>query len=243
MITPLIGQNNEIMNLLESLYKNKEYFVKLNKIKERMKLAYPYANAQYDDIEGEILSLLFLHTKPKRVFEFSPCGGWSTLYMLNSMKENGTQGLIKSFDLHDQSTYTINKFPEFKGMWELVLGDVKNNYYMFDESIDYLFIDSDHSSEFAEYYCENLLKPLLQKLRKNNKKIFVSIHDIFSLHEAPTHEGGVVINFLAENGINYFSPRNIKHVKQIAKIRNELGLDKSLIHHATTNPSIFFILG
>jgi hypothetical protein len=197
---------------------------------------------QFDDIEAEIVCLILMHIKPKKIYEFSPCGGWSTLYMLNTLDLLKIDSKIDSFDIQNICTININKFNNLKDKWQFHLGDVQKEYINFPDDIDYLFIDSDHSYNFTKNYIENLLNPLLIKLKNKNKKIFVSVHDVFHSNK-PSEEGVLVIKFLEKNNIEYFSPLNDNHKNNILQLRLSNNVDTNLVHHATTNPCIFFILG
>lgn len=236
------GKCDSFMNLLGGLYTNDEYIRNLNEIKNRMRKVHSITSPQFDDIEAEIVCLLLMQSKPKLIYEFSPCGGWSSLYMLNTLDLIMNNSKLVSFDIVDKCTETINLF-HFSDKFEFHLGNVEDNYSSFTEDIDYLFIDSDHSANFTKKYIDNLLTPLLLKLRKINKKIFVSVHDVFHTHN-PSEEGELVIDFLKKNNIEYFSPLYHEHRETLSSFRNNNTLlDKSEVHYATTNPCIFFILG
>ena len=43
---------------------------------------------QFADTEAEITMLLLLEFKPKKVVEFSPCNGWSTALILDTLNHN-----------------------------------------------------------------------------------------------------------------------------------------------------------
>ena len=86
------------------------------------------------------------------------------------------------------------------------------------------------------------MNPLLIKLKNINKKIFVSLHDVFHTN-IPSEEGKLVIEFLKKNNIEYFFPLNDFQKNNIEKFRNNSNLDKTSVHYAKTNPCIFFILG
>jgi hypothetical protein len=238
-----LGKSDFFINLLENLYGNDSLIVKLNEIKNRMRQFRSYTNPQFDDIEAEIVCLILMVLNPKTIYEFSPCGGWSTLYMLNSLDViNNTECKVHSFDINDQCSSTINKIDKFKNRWVFNLGNVEDKYATFSEEIDYLFIDSDHSEGFAKKYIEELLNPLLIKLRGVNKKIFVSVHDVFH-NNFPSEEGKLVIDFLDQNKIEYFSPLYDSHKLDIQRFRDAANLDKNSVHFSATNPCIFFILG
>lgn len=238
-----LGKNDYFLYLLENLYGNDIFIDNLNEIKRRMRLVHSFSRPQFDDIEAEIVCLILMYLNPKKICEFSPCGGWSSLYMLNTLDVmKNTECHLHSYDIIDNCTSNINNFTDLKNQWSFYLGNVEEKYIHFNEDIDYLFIDSDHSAEFTKKYIDELLKPLLIKLRNINKKIFVSVHDVFHSN-IPSDEGKLVIEFLNKNNIEFFSPLNDYQKDIIQNLRNNSKLDKNGVHYSTTNPSIYFILG
>jgi hypothetical protein len=235
-----LGYNEEFMNIIKDAYNNTLYISNLNEIKKRMRKIYANCIPQFDDIEAEILCLILMYLKPSLIYEFSPCGGWSTSYMLNTIDIMKIDCNINSFDIIDNCTHNIND--ELKDRWHFHLGNVENEYDKFTDKIDFLFIDSDHSAEFTKKYITNVLEPLLISCKNNNKKIFVSVHDVFHT-PIPSDEGKLVIEFLEKNNIKYFSPNNNIHKNDINSLRNNNNLDTDIIHFAPNNPVIFFILG
>ena len=205
---------------------------------------YSIAQPQFDDVEAEILCLLIMHFRPNKIYEFSPCGGWSTMYMLNSLLySNNISAKIQSYDIHDKSCNLIKKFDKLLPLWDFHLGDVLKEFKNFDLNMDFLFIDSDHSGEFAKKYIEDLLEPLLYHTKKNRRRVLVSVHDVF--HEKKpkiNEEGEIVINFLDNNNIKYFSPNNIEHCSEIEDLRYNSDTVCPNIHFAQFNSGIFFIL-
>jgi predicted O-methyltransferase YrrM len=204
-----LGKSDYFLNLLEKLYGNNTFINNLNEIKKRMRGLDKYATCpQFDDIEAEIVCLILMYINPKKICEFSPCGGWSSLYMLHTLNVmNNTECQLHSYDIIDNCTSNINKFNDLKNQWNFYLGNVEEQYIHFNEDIDYLFIDSDHSASFTKKYIDELLNPLLIRLKNSNKKIFVSVHDVFHSN-IPSDEGKLVIEFLEKNNIEYFSPLN-----------------------------------
>ena len=237
-----LGKSDSFMSLLSDLYRNPANIEMLNEVKRRMKRAHSH-RAMFDDIEAEIVCLLLMHTNPSLVHEFSPCWGWSTLYMLNTLDVmKSPTGRVVSFDIEDNCTKTIHAFDTLANRWEFRLGNVENEYKTFTSDIDYLFIDSDHSTEFAQKYVDELLTPLLAQLKAANKKIFVSVHDVFH-SPVPKEEGAVVIRFLETHGIEYFSPANSLHKPVLDGLRHASALNTSTIHNYFANSCIFFELG
>ena len=216
--TCTLGKSNYFINLLEKLYGNDILINNLNEIKKRMRIVSNYTIPQFDDIEAEIVCLILMFLNPKNIYEISHSNDWSRLYMSNTLDiTNNKECIIHSFDDNDK-------------------------YIYFNEDIDYLFIDSDHNESFAKKYIDQLLTPLLIKLKNINKKIFVSVHDVFHSN-IPSEEGKLVIEFLEKNSIEYFYPLNSFQKNDIKRFRNNSNCDKEIVHSTKTNPCIFFVLG
>jgi len=243
-----LGRNAELMNLIRRLYSNASNIARLNQVKTRLRDAYNNKGygqfAQYDDVESEIICLLLMHINPKSVYEFSPCGGWSTLYILNTLNViGGDDCKTHSFDIADLAGNNLKMFPSIIKNWTFHLGDVQDQYHTFTSDIDYLFIDSDHSSQFTARYVTEVLTPLLpeNRTKNENKKIFVSVHDVFHT-TTPSEEGSIVIDFLKKHGISYFSPRNSHHLSEISELRRQNKVNTETIHYYNADTSIFFVL-
>jgi predicted O-methyltransferase YrrM len=266
-----LGHNPELLSLIEDLYHT--HGADLNHIKDQMREVYTSTTIrpQYDDIEGEITTLLLLFFQPKQIFEFSPSHGWSTLYMLNAIQmyqrknrasrlllsasesesESEERVELHSYDLEDYCSDSVSaKFPSLTDpdssiKWTFKTGDVRDafetDFLSADPPIDYLFIDSDHSEEFVQYYIAHLLIPMLQRVREAGSYVVVSVHDCFC-DGVLTHEGAEVHNFLQLHDIPYLNLNNDKHQAEIRAIRDEVDFSKDPIHFCNHNPSIYFIL-
>jgi len=249
--------SNEFIHKLYITYKNELYnFRNRNKLKVQH-LAYAHKSHhtyQYDDIEAELTFLFLLHIKPKNIIEFSPFCGYSTSIILDALTINNNNATLSSFDIIDNCSTMINRLNYDKAKWNFELGDVTQKFRNWNlQTIDYLFIDSDHSKDFAISYINNLLRPLLKKCQDDKKHVLVSVHDIF--HGRPNEpvddEGKQIINFLEDNNINYYSPSRFSsrgNHNFLMNLRNSLNF-KELIkntHHPTipdnSNSSIYFIL-
>lgn len=189
---------------------------------------------RFDDIEGEVTYLLIREYKPLTVVEISPGGGWSTSWILNAIKENAS-GRLYSYDLTDRCTGTVpSELSE--GRWTFFKGDVKMNLGALPRAIDYLFVDSEHSADFARWYIRNLFP----KLRTGSP---VSVHDVFLPGDFGYTEAGVILEWLRHKEIEYFtaSPSKDKAVfDEIASVKNELGIQR-LIQPYEFNSAIFFL--
>lgn len=220
---------------------------KIRKIREQMKKRYaPHWSPQFDDTEAEITCLLLFCFKPKKVIEFSPYCAWSTSIILDALAENKNDAILTSYDVIDSCLENLQP----SNRWNFVKGDVQQQYANWNLSnMDYLFIDSDHSREFALHYVDNLLAPLLRECRNQNKQLPVSVHDVFHRVIA-SDEGQMVINFLHRNGIRYYTAACTKeNYYELVQVKKALGIDE-VIHKSCgrveletqANSAIFFIL-
>ena len=129
---------------------------------------------QFDDTEAEITAMLVLEHKPRTIYEFSPCAGYSTGVLLDSLSlVNGNDAHVRSFDIHNSSYVNWMEHGVPKNVhWHFHLGDVRDEYSQWDlGDIDMLFIDSDHRVEFAQTYIDDLLTPLLSYARESKKEL------------------------------------------------------------------------
>jgi len=190
---------------------------------------------QLDDIEAEITYLRLRDSKPDTVVEISPCGGWSTTWILRALHDNG-KGHLYSFDLVDLATKNVPK-DLAEGHWTFFQGDVTKNLSGLPATIDYLFLDSDHSTRFAEWYVEHLLS----RLKPTTP---VSVHDIFhnALPDGFSGEGTVIMDWLQSRKKDFFTASPAKepaHYQALVKLRTEQGL-AAPIHADIYNSMIFF---
>ena len=189
---------------------------------------------RFDDIEAEITYLLIREFRPGTVVEISPADGWSTSWILNALKDNGT-GRLWSFDVVDNSTRNIP--PHLSGnRWTFFQGDIRENTDKLPEKIDYLFIDSDHSAEFARWYIGHLFPRIAAGTP-------VSVHDVFQSAEWHFPEKEVILDWLKGRGIGRFSASSVderKVFEEIDRCKKRLNI-AGPIHRSTINPAIFFI--
>lgn len=189
----------------------------------------------FGDLEAEITYLLIRESKPKSIVEFSPASGWSTSWILSALRDNGS-GFLTSIDLRNDSEKMLPK--ELTQLrWKLILEDVhKVNFDLF-KNCDYLFIDSDHSKDFAEWYISAIF-PLIKRDTP------VSVHDIF-LRKEVYGEISILLNWLKSNNISYCSPSKyvsgqFSILSDIMKSRREIGLTKFI--HKYRDSAVFFFI-
>jgi predicted O-methyltransferase YrrM len=192
---------------------------------------------QLCDLEAEMTYLLIREYRPVTVLEISPASGWSTSWILHALKDND-QGTLYSYDLVESSIHIIPKWLS-EGRWKFFQGDVTKNMALLPAKVDYFFIDSDHSAEFAHWYIDKLF-PLYKK------GIRISAHDILKWAHEPGwgEESLVLCSWLAKKGARCMTASRAmkkKGYNAITAARRKLGLD-ALIQTANYNSMIFFTL-
>lgn len=116
-------------------------------------------------VDGELVYMLLREMDARNVIEFSPNQGYSTAFLAQALVANGSEKLVATFDLE--------LYPKFvsrmQGLGLDALfhkGDALVNIprYLAEHDlvgrIDFCFIDSDHSYDFARRYCAEIM-PLL----------------------------------------------------------------------------------
>jgi len=191
---------------------------------------------QLDDVEAEVTYLLVRQFRPCSIVEISPMAGWSSSWLLHALRDNGA-GTLHSFDVIDDS---VRLLPSdlTHGRWEFIRGDVRRTLDRLPRQIDYLFMDSDHSEQFARWYVDKILTRL-------QPGALVSVHDVFHTSDPCGHnkEGGIIVEWLAQHRKEFFTASPAKepsHHRVVNDMRRLLGLG-DLIHHSQTNSMLFFV--
>lgn len=202
---------------------------RLRKLRLRRYMLFP----ALDDLEAEITYLLIREKRPKVVIEISPNAGWSTTWILSALRDNGGEGQLWSYDVHNTSAQFVPKGLA-SGRWCLVQGDAKDTTKTAPR-FDHLFLDSDHRKEFAEWYVDALLPRV-------HHGTIVSVHDVF--HSLmPSEEGAVVEAWLKKQGLTYWtaaSAVNKEAMNAILDERSRLGLDFVIHPLGSDNSMMFF---
>ncbi|PBC85569.1 MULTISPECIES: class I SAM-dependent methyltransferase [unclassified Streptomyces] len=192
--------------------------------------------AQLDDYEAEITYLLLRDVRPEVVVEVGTFYGWSTMWILSALRDNGI-GHLHSFDIVDN---VVRNVPAelSADRWTFTKGDIQQHPEKIPAETDYLFIDADHGSRFAHWYIENLFPAVPPRTP-------TSVHDVFhGRRPKPFSEGSVIVKWLAEQNIEFFTPSTAKApqvTRQLAAVKKELGLDEP-VRDSDHNPMIFFTL-
>jgi hypothetical protein len=162
--------------------------------------------------------------------------GWSTMWLLSALKDNGT-GHLYSFDITDNVVRTVPA--DLAGdRWTFTRGDVREHVAKIPEDTGYLFIDADHGARFARWYIDNVFPRVPIGTP-------TSVHDVFHGRRAkPLSEGAVITKWLAANEIPFFTPSAARapHViTQLSQVKRDLGLAEP-VRTSNDNPMIFFTL-
>ncbi|PRY00860.1 class I SAM-dependent methyltransferase [Allonocardiopsis opalescens] len=189
-----------------------------------------------DDIEAEMTYLLLRELRPRQVVEIGTFHGWSTSWLLRALADNG-EGQLHSYDLVDNVKSNIPDDLAEK-RWTFHHGDVRNELGTLPPDVDYLFIDAAHSGRFAHWYIEHLFP-------KVPSGTPVSVHDVFhGRRPLPFTEGAVLLRWLADKGVEYFTPAQAKAPethRRLMELKESLGIAER-VHDTKDNPMVFFRL-
>ncbi|MFE5540976.1 class I SAM-dependent methyltransferase [Streptomyces sp. NPDC056519] len=205
--------------------------------KQRKLLAPPTSlKAQLDDIEAEITYLLLREAKPETVVEVGTFHGWSTTWILQALRDNGS-GHLHSYDIVSHVERNVPK-PLSEGRWTFTQGDVAENLEKIPDTADFLFIDAAHSANFARWYIQHLIPRM-------TPGIPVCVHDVFHGRRAlPFTEGSVVLRWLADRDNTYFTASRAREPEiqhRLNDVKKKLSLAEPL-KNSKDNPMIFFSL-
>jgi len=193
------------------------------------------SSAQLDDIACEITYLLIRDERPQNVVEISPCGGWSSSWILNALHDNGC-GHLTSFDLIDHSEFKVPRDLR-RGYRTFHLGDVTQTEHLPDD-IDFLFMDSDHGEEFTHWYVQNVFP----RVRSGAP---VLVDDVFQPEGIAQSggEGPVVLDWLQQRDVPHFTVAESEDPQGLLRIgrkKQELGLLQPIVRQPGVNPALWF---
>jgi hypothetical protein len=167
------------------------------------------------DTESEILYLRLRHFKPANVFEVSSAWGYSTLWILAALEDNGF-GVLHSFDVFEtQLPFVLDE--RHRNRWVFHHGDMAHTFKPVAEEVmpDYLHVDTCHEEACISWYLTNVVGAVADQVSLHHP-VHVSMHDIYSTvypdanHDAreaqsnskrwPLPEGVQVFEWLAYSG-------------------------------------------
>lgn len=121
---------------------------------------------QYDWFSGQMLYCLIRHLQPGRVIEVSTSSGYSSLFSSLALKANG-RGRLETFELTPSSAAAAQANFDRYGVKDFVrlwVGDARetavtllNERRQQPPALEILFLDSEHSEEFARSYLDLFL--------------------------------------------------------------------------------------
>jgi hypothetical protein len=190
----------------------------------------------FDLFETEVLYSLVRTEKPESIIEFSPASGWTSFVMLEACKQNAKEdpnykAIIKSFDLVDHSRRC--DYDDDRVKRELYVGDALQLVPLFIEGCEFLFIDSDHSAEFAKSYFETIIKKY--------DCGFIWIHDWEGYEALVHHEGKIIQMYEPEAVKNCIQESNLSIypvINLMDYFLNEMDSDtRNYLHSRRLNPT------
>jgi len=207
----------------------------------RIRPDFLYMHPMFDDLDSEITYLLVRQSRPETIVEISPKGGWSTSWLLHAVNDNN-RGTVYSYDLIDTARKLI---PESlrAGHWVFEKGDVRSA--KLPSTIDYLFIDSLHTGEFARWYTTTLFPRLSRNAPVSVDDVCRGRNTFFldqPLDSPGPSEAEVVLSCLAARGILHFTvaPTVSRGTfNRVNEVRGQLGFGED-IHSSKKNQAVFF---
>jgi hypothetical protein len=158
-------------------------------------------DGQYDYFDMIILFYMVDRFDIRKVVECSPHKGWSTTIIQKAMQ--GRASMHRSYDIIDYERRIKKDMSRHvhPHNWEFILGDFRKtiDLEMIGET-DLLFIDSDHSLKFAEWYLDEAKLP--NRARPGS---VIAIHDIYPQGKEPNGfgESPYVLNWLKNQHDEY----------------------------------------
>jgi len=143
-------------------------------------------------VDAELVYMLMRDRGVRNAIEFSPNWGYSTTFLLEALRQNGEPSTFSTFDMECYPEF-VTRMKAFDLSVRFNQGDALDcvpaylREHGLEGAIDFCFIDSDHSFEFAREYCARIL-PLL------GPNCFLFIHDMCYRPLAPTrfsHYGAI----------------------------------------------------
>jgi predicted O-methyltransferase YrrM len=215
----------------------RKYADDLAAARESQRALLPGIRARLDDIEAELTYLWLRETRPATVVEIGTFHGWSTTWILTALRDNakhdGVAGRLHSYDVVD---HVLRSVPDDLAgdRWRFSEGDVRDA--RLPVPIDYLFLDAAHSGRFTRWYLSVVFPTLATGTP-------VSVHDVFhGRRPMPFSEGAVLIRWLTERSVDYFTPsprRAPAEHAELMRLKRVLGLGEP-VRTSGDNPMVFF---
>ena len=129
-------------------------------------------------LEGVLLYLYIIDTRPRSIIEFSPNKGYSSFAIASAQRLMRNRWAFATFEIKDKfcnATKAVLQNNNLLDYCEVICGDALRKVPIHIESkgahVDLCFIDSDHGEEFAQQYIDKLF-PLFKP------DCLIAVHDI-----------------------------------------------------------------
>jgi regulator of extracellular matrix RemA (YlzA/DUF370 family) len=122
----------------------------------------------FNQFESEVLYAIVRDQKPTNILEMGCFNGFTSQIIIDAMKANNNPSRLISSDLLETSKFI--DYHDGTTSRTLIIGDSKATIDSSIGDIDFLFIDSDHTYDFAKWYCSVII-PMVKR------GCFVMVHD------------------------------------------------------------------
>jgi hypothetical protein len=185
-----------------------------------------------DGLEAEITYLLLRQLRPEHVVEIGTSRGRTTSWLLSALRDNGG-GRLVSFRRARRPSVVPDELAADR--WTVHVGDVRARIEALPETTDFLLLDAAHTARFGRWY----VRTVFPRLASGTP---VGVHEVYRGRSAwVRHEGGVVLDWLAERDVAHFTvaPRRVPQIfAALTDLRRELGVPDA--REAGANPMIWF---
>jgi predicted O-methyltransferase YrrM len=224
------------LDTLISWYRTYAEDLRAARDEQRELLAQRPMRPRIDDVEAEISYLTIRALRPGTVLEIGSARGWSTTWLLRALRDNGTAGVLHTFDLTGDAEQAVPAALS-AGRWRFTRGDVRRGTLPDDPG--FVLVDAAHTARFARWYTTQLF----ERLRPGAA---VAVHDVFHGRRPwPVSEGAVVLGWLRRRGIGHLtaSPAADPDTHdRLVGLKHKLRLAAPVHATATGNPMLFAYL-
>ena len=110
-----------------------------------------------DDESSAILYSLIREYKPKNVLEIGTFhGGITTLILSSLIKNGGKFTFVASELIEERMNITKDNSERMCGVSPILIGDITKNLDKVSETLDFLFVDTDHDLDTTKWIIENI---------------------------------------------------------------------------------------
>lgn len=209
------------VDFIDSLILNKEMLISsdLSKKQDDISMTQTERNFLYNFVK---------RISPRKIMEFSPFRGFSTITISQALDKNN----IDFFETHEleKENANLTQFNLYENDIDFVKVNVGDVFETLDreklKEVDFLMIDSDHSGKFAERYIKEFF-PLLKD------GCWVAIHDISYDEYFSSEERKAVCDYLQSiNSKTHFHIADLMKIYQI--------IDDTFMYSNQRNTLLFY---